>query len=118
MLIFNSKCIHQGYSSGYRLAQTLSWEPKSYRTEEVFINKVKLLNMGLGTTHWASLGIQHGASFTRFKRVEKYDEEHEKCVIPLKKIKPFPVNVHYTSIKDVPIDDLINNISTEILKII
>lgn len=118
LLIFNSRTIHQGFPSGYRLAQTLSWEPKSCRSKEVFINKVKLLNMGIGTTHWASLGMQHGASFTRFKKVEKYCSYHNACVIPLKKIKPYPVNAVYKSIKKVSIDDLVNNIDKEILDII
>lgn len=90
LLLFNSKTIHQGYTNGPRLAQTLAWEPRIYRSNKSFGNKIESIYNGSGTTHWASLGIYHDASKIR-GRAQTYSNDFHKCVIPLKLIKPVPL---------------------------
>jgi ectoine hydroxylase-related dioxygenase (phytanoyl-CoA dioxygenase family) len=88
LLIFNSRTIHQGYQNGLRLAQTVCWEPKIYRTEEALIKKLQACVMGIATTHWASLGIHHGVSFITPK-LPKYvgnGKFHHRNIFPLKNI--------------------------------
>lgn len=89
LLIFNSRTIHQGYQNGLRLAQTICWEPKIYRTEEALIKKLQACAMGIATTHWASLGIHHGVSFIP-SRKQKYvgiGKFHHRNIFPLKNIE-------------------------------
>jgi len=88
LLIFNSRTIHQGYQGGLRLAQTVCWEPKIYRTEDALIKKLQACVMGIATTHWASLGIHHGVSFIKSKP-QKYagtGKFHHRNILPLKNI--------------------------------
>lgn len=88
LLIFNSRTIHQGYQNGLRLAQTVCWEPKIYRTQDALIKKLQACVMGIATTHWASLGIHHGVSFIRQKD-QKYagtGKFHHRNIFPLKNI--------------------------------
>lgn len=89
LLIFNSRTIHQGYPCGYRLAQTISWEPRKYRNDDALHRKLQAIHRQIGTTHWASLGIHHGASFVR-SRKENYSTDHMECVFPMKTIHPVP----------------------------
>jgi ectoine hydroxylase-related dioxygenase (phytanoyl-CoA dioxygenase family) len=88
LLIFNSRTIHQGYQGGMRLAQTICWEPKIYRTEQALIKKLQACVMGIATTHWASLGIHHGVSFIRSKeqRYSGTGKFHHRNIFPLKNI--------------------------------
>ena len=89
LLIFNSRTIHQGYQGGLRLAQTVCWEPKIFRTEEALIKKLQACIMGIATTHWASLGIHHGVSFIKPK-AQKYagtGKFHHRNILPLKNIQ-------------------------------
>ncbi len=90
IIIFNSRTIHQGFPVGNRLAQTLSWEPKKYRFNSALYNKISAIHQGIGTTHWASLGIHHGASFGK-DRPPSYSHNHHKCIFPMKSIESIPV---------------------------
>jgi len=90
IVIFNSRTIHQGFPSGYRLAQPICWEPRKYRDDEALLRKLQAVHLGIATTHWASLGIHHGASFLR-KKVPTYDTNASKCVFPMKPIVPYVV---------------------------
>ena len=86
LLIFNSKSIHQGYQSGFRLAQALCWEPKANRSEKALRSKLEACNMGIATTHWASLGTHHGVSFIK-PRDPVYNSYHHKCIFPMQPVK-------------------------------
>lgn len=118
MIIFNSRTIHQGYPNGRRLAVPISWEPKKFRTEECLKLKLQAVNMGIATTHWASLGIHHGASFGKFYP-PKYTGQLHATVFPMKNIKPEPVYEHIVDwqlIKKMSMDRLQKNIKPEYLK--
>jgi hypothetical protein len=109
LLMFDSMMLHQGYPSGSRLAQTISWEPKSLRTTEALKRKLQAIHMGIGTTHWASHGTHHGACKSFLRRKPKsqvyndYNYPH-KIVFPLKPLKPVPLitklNPYKASIKE------------------
>ena len=61
MIVFNSKLTHQGWNRGPRLAVPVCWEPKVRRDPAIARNrKIRLAASGLPSTHWASLGRQHG----------------------------------------------------------
>ena len=95
LLIFNSMTMHQGYPSGRRLAQPISWEPKFLRTDDALARKVTALHMGIATTHWASHGTYQGASlappyFTPGE--QKYDDDINKCELPMVPMVPFPLS--------------------------
>lgn len=89
LLIFNSRTIHQGYQGGLRLAQTICWEPKIYRTEEALIKKLQACHMGIATTHWASIGQHHGVSFIKSKpqNFAGFGRYFHKNIFPLKNIE-------------------------------
>lgn len=61
LFIWNSRTVHQGWSLGPRLAQTICYEPRSRRTAGALSRKVKCVMQGRLTTHWASLANVHGA---------------------------------------------------------
>lgn len=97
LLIFNSRTIHQGYPSGSRLAQTISWEPRENRDMGALKRKLQATQLGFGTTHWGSLGIHHGASFIRsYKKngYSRYSEDYDKCYIPMKFLPSSAVKKH------------------------
>jgi len=106
LLIFNSRTIHQGYSHGTRLAQTLAWEPKMCRSNKSKFQKIDAIYKGYGTTHWASLGIHHGASTMSCRKNKNgvYSNDFHLCIIPMKNIKPIPliddIDEHTKLIKD------------------
>ena len=56
LLLWNSKTLHQGWTSGRRLAQPVCWEPKSRRDHAALVRKAAMSIRGLPSTHWASLG--------------------------------------------------------------
>ena len=61
MIVFNSKLVHQGWNKGPRLAVPVCWEPRERRDSKTALpRKIRLCASGLPSTHWASLGIQHG----------------------------------------------------------
>jgi hypothetical protein len=70
LLIWDSRTIHQGWGGGYRLAMPICWEPRSRRTDETFARKVRLCALGLPSTHWASLGLQHNITFEESRKPE------------------------------------------------
>jgi hypothetical protein len=115
LLIFNSKTIHQGYSHGKRLAQTLAWEPKLYRTNASKFKKIDAIRKGYGTTHWASLGIHHGASTMscRKKKNGQYSLDFHSCIIPMKNIVSVPLFDNYNKC-DKTIKNYINMIKKNI----
>lgn len=91
LMIFNSKTIHQGYNGfGQRLAYPISWEPRYFRNEEALKSKLLAVVKGIATTHWASLGIHHGASKVKPKRPSG-SKDPAKCVLPLRPLRPYPV---------------------------
>ena len=118
LLIFNSRTIHQGYPSGTRLAQTLSWEPKRFRREDALIRKVQAMHMGIGTTHWASLGIHHGASFMKSYKPPAYSDRHHNCVIPMKQIPSVAVTEQIRWCKDKKHSELMEKVKEEYRDII
>ena len=67
LLLFDSRTIHQGFSSGTRLAQTICYENKKYRNSDSYRSKLIACCKGIATTHWASLGIHHPVSFIKLK---------------------------------------------------
>jgi ectoine hydroxylase-related dioxygenase (phytanoyl-CoA dioxygenase family) len=125
LLIFNSRTIHQGYQNGLRLAQTICWEPKFYRSEQALIKKAQACIMGIATTHWASLGIHHGVSFIKSKP-PKYvgtGKFHHRNIFPLKNITLVPLTIEakiYESINkrptrplELPLSELMGKIKPE-----
>ena len=64
MLVWNSRLIHQGWTVGKRLAMPVCFEPVERRTAEVLASKLQLIQEGMGSTHWASLGIPHDCGNT------------------------------------------------------
>jgi hypothetical protein len=95
ILIFNSKLIHQGYPAGTRLVQPICWEQKVYRHEKAYRQKLQACLYGYGTTHWASLGLIHGASFKKLEKPHYDPTNIHKCIFPHK-----PIN-NVTLIRDV-----------------
>ena len=76
------------------------------------------MHMGIGTTHWASLGIHHGASFCRYPREERYGHKYHSTVIPIKDIKPVSLNHQVENIKGTNLDDLMKHVKKEFQSII
>lgn len=58
LFIWNSRTTHQGMA-GVRLAQAISWQPSSRRSEKALLAKQKLCALGLPSTHDASKAILH-----------------------------------------------------------
>lgn len=114
LLIFSSKTIHQGFPGGLRIAQTLCWEPREYRDESAYRRKLEAVNKGIGTTHWASLGIHHGATNLRAK-IPNYSNDFHSCVFPMRKIRPYPIFNVFTDVSKRSNDELEQNIFPEIL---
>ena len=56
LLLWNSKTLHQGWTSGRRLAQPVCWEPAARRDHAALVRKAAMSIRGLPSTHWASLG--------------------------------------------------------------
>lgn len=114
IVIFNSRTIHQGFPSGYRLAQPICWEPRKDRDEDALLRKLQAVHMGIATTHWASLGIHHGASFLRNK-VPTYDKNPDECVFPMKPLVPVIVKQQLTNPKSRTKEELAEQIKPEYL---
>jgi|SaaInlStandDraft_6_1057023.scaffolds.fasta_scaffold06165_7 hypothetical protein len=112
IIIFNSRTIHQGYPAGYRLAQPLAWEPTSERYSDAYRKRLEAINMGCGTTHWASLGIMHGASFIR-PLPPKYSDTFNSCILPMKRITPVPIKRWLNNINKIHMIELEQNIKDE-----
>jgi hypothetical protein len=117
LLIFNSRTIHQGFPSGYRFAQPISWEPKTYRSDSALKSKLKCIHGGLATMHWASLGMPHGASFIKPKQ-PYYSDDVRQCILPMKKIKPFPIIKDIHDYESKSTRELLANIKPEYAKYI
>jgi hypothetical protein len=128
LLIFDSRCVHQGYQSGFRFAQTLCYEPKINRLDEAYMRKLQAVNGGIATTHWASLGIHHGVSFIK-PREEYYSQNYHKNIFKLQNIDSFSLNNDLyknnsnkkfvmQKIKQLNKKDLEKNIKPEILDVL
>lgn len=113
IVIFDSRTIHQGGPHGMRLAQTLCWEPRKYRDDEAHKRKLQAIYMGIGTTHWASLGIHHGASFGRYEKTPRYSHSHHQNIFPLKQIKSVPLTRFVKWYKTASIAELEEGIAPE-----
>eukprot|EP00584_Thalassiosira_punctigera_P024415 CAMPEP_0172575474 /NCGR_PEP_ID=MMETSP1067-20121228/137231_1 /TAXON_ID=265564 ORGANISM="Thalassiosira punctigera, Strain Tpunct2005C2" /NCGR_SAMPLE_ID=MMETSP1067 /ASSEMBLY_ACC=CAM_ASM_000444 /LENGTH=459 /DNA_ID=CAMNT_0013368125 /DNA_START=150 /DNA_END=1525 /DNA_ORIENTATION=- len=64
LLLWNSRTVHSGWGGsdeggGARLAQAVCLEPASRRPERERVAKLRLCALGLPSTHWASVGMQH-----------------------------------------------------------
>lgn len=59
LFLWSSRLVHQGWTGGPRLAQSVCWEPRSRRTEAARVQKLRLAALGLPSTHSASLGFLH-----------------------------------------------------------
>mmetsp|Transcript_19578 Transcript_19578/g.55196 ORF Transcript_19578/g.55196 Transcript_19578/m.55196 type:complete len:436 (-) Transcript_19578:49-1356(-) len=59
LLLWNSRTVHAGWRGGPRLAQAVCLEPASRREERHRLAKLRLAALGLPSTHWASVGMQH-----------------------------------------------------------
>ena len=59
MLLWSSRCIHQGWPVGPRLAVPLCFEPKFRRPAKAVSTKVELVRKGTPSTHWASICSPH-----------------------------------------------------------
>lgn len=117
LIIFNSRTIHQGYASGYRLAQPISWAPKACRSELALKQKLQTLHMGIATTHWAELGIHHVVSFKKNKK-PKSDPDHNKCIFSMKRIPSVPVKNLILNLKNASLQDLKNSVKPEYIDFI
>lgn len=59
LLLWNSRTVHTGWRGGPRLAQAVCFEPEARRPEAERLAKLRLAALGLPSTHWASVGMQH-----------------------------------------------------------
>mmetsp|Transcript_7031 Transcript_7031/g.15138 ORF Transcript_7031/g.15138 Transcript_7031/m.15138 type:complete len:406 (+) Transcript_7031:59-1276(+) len=59
MILWNSRTVHTGWKGGPRLAQPVCMEPVSRRSESERVAKLRLIALGLPSTHYASVGMQH-----------------------------------------------------------
>lgn len=59
LLLWNSRTVHTGWRGGPRLAQTVCFEPEERRPAAERLSKIRLAALGLPSTHWASVGMQH-----------------------------------------------------------
>ena len=117
LIIFNSRTIHQGYSSGYRLAQPISWAPKVCRSDVALKQKLQTMHMGIATTHWAELGIHHVVSFKKNPK-PKGDSDHNKCVFPMKPIPSVAIKHVVPNPKNASLQDLQNSVKPEYIDLI
>ena len=118
LFIFNSRTIHQGYPGGLRLAQTLSWEPREYRSEKALKRKLQAIHLGIGTTHWASLGIHHGASYARWPTVPGMSQKYHFCKLPLKPIQSVALKTQLDRPKQKTMAELMEQVEEEYLQVI
>lgn len=112
IIIFNSKTIHQGFPNGWRLAQPISWEPRTARNKDALLKKLQAVHMGIATNHWASLGIHHGASFIKPRKPE-YSTNHHRCVFPLKPLLPTILTHQLSNPKTRSEDELLDCVKPE-----
>lgn len=57
---------------------------------DAYRRKLEAINLGIETSHWASLGIHHGASYCK-SYSPRYKNNFDDCVFPMQKIKPVPI---------------------------
>eukprot|EP00759_Apiculatamorpha_spiralis_P021085 PhF_6_TR26158/c0_g1_i12/m.37107 len=70
MIMWSSRTIHQGWPNGPRLAVPVCYEPSSRRTGEVLEKKKQLVRLGLPSSHWASICVEHSLSQAGMKASE------------------------------------------------
>lgn len=90
MVIWNSKCIHQGFNNnGRRLAMPICYEPACRRTQKAFITKLRLAVLGYSSTHWASIPNRHGKYL---EHIENHIEGRKYCYINSEGVRiDFPI---------------------------
>jgi hypothetical protein len=59
LFLWSTKTLHTGWQAGKRLAQAVALSPKSERPEHERLAKLRLAALGLPSTHWAHVGMQH-----------------------------------------------------------
>lgn len=122
LIIFNSKTIHQGYSAGKRLAQPICWEPRFERDQCALRRKLECCHQGIATTHWASIGIKHGASRVIFRKKPRFKSDGKDGgdtndnIFPISKFKSFSLKNPLNTKHNVSLDILKSNIKDEYLK--
>lgn len=62
MLLWNSRTVHQGWPGGARLAFPICYEPTHRRDHNALARKEAVVQEGMPTTHWASLGKEHSVA--------------------------------------------------------
>lgn len=62
LFLWDSRTSHQGWGSGARLAQPISWQPLSRRSPEALSGKIRMCCLGLPSTHDAAAAALHPLS--------------------------------------------------------
>lgn len=89
LLLWNSRTVHAGWRGGPRLAQAVCLEPASRREERHRLAKLRLAALGLPSTHWASIGMQHDIVLGTPGYLERQSTEMSDCgsagvILPLR----------------------------------
>eukprot|EP00418_Pyrodinium_bahamense_P089826 CAMPEP_0179040498 /NCGR_PEP_ID=MMETSP0796-20121207/15678_1 /TAXON_ID=73915 /ORGANISM="Pyrodinium bahamense, Strain pbaha01" /LENGTH=437 /DNA_ID=CAMNT_0020736845 /DNA_START=72 /DNA_END=1385 /DNA_ORIENTATION=+ len=89
LLLWNSRTVHASWKGGPRLAQAVCLEPSSRRDEAQRIAKLRLSALGLPSTHWASVGMQHDIVLGSPGCIAKLGTEASDCgsagvILPLR----------------------------------
>lgn len=94
LLIWSSRTLHQGHAGGSRLAMPVCWEPSERRSPAVRARKARLVLAGLASSHWASLGLQHGAARSRSEALPALPappgSPWTEAQLPLRALAPLP----------------------------
>lgn len=59
LFLWNSRTVHTGWRGGPRLAVPICLEPRAARPEVERIARLRLAALGLPSTHWARMAMQH-----------------------------------------------------------
>lgn len=95
LLLWNSRTLHTGWGGGPRLAQAVCLEPIERRSDEQRLAKLRLAALGLPSTHWASVAMQHdmclrkpgvfgGAAHATETKTGVGNDDPDQVLLPLK----------------------------------
>jgi len=97
LLLWSSRLAHAGWKGGPRLAQAVCLEPRARRSESQRLAKLRLAALGLPSTHWAQVAMQHDmvladpGFFSRRRTpaktgagTEGEGEDHDRVVLPMR----------------------------------
>ena len=97
LFIWSSRTMHQGHAGGSRLAMPVCWEPVERRSPDVRARKARLVLSGLASSHWASLGLQHGCARSKAEALPAQPappgESWTEAQLPLQARPPLPEQV-------------------------